>query len=122
MLTREEKNSINRIHLFVGQSRSTTREFFESLAAFIVMEHLNNREVVIPFLGKLTLSYEGDEISKLGKQAVVKTQLEPSPMIVRSIGQAHDREITEAESVLLERLRGIFEQHEKGTFNTGGSE
>jgi hypothetical protein len=122
-LTADEKAALTRIHLFLGQSRSLTQELFESLATYIIMEHLNGRDIVIPYLGKLALTFQGDEIRKTGKQAVVETHLDLSSLILRSIGQVHDGEVlTDAHRLRLSHLSEIFEQHEKGTFGTGGDE
>lgn len=122
-LTADEKAALTRIHLFLGQSRSLTRELLESLATYIVMEYSRGQEVTLPHLGKITLTFHGDEIQKTGKRAVVETSLELSPLILRSIGQIHDGEIlTDAHRLRLNYLSSIFEQHEKGVFGTGGDE
>lgn len=113
-LSRAEKASLNRMKLIFGRNKDITQEFFESLAVFIMMEYLEGREVVIPLLGKLTFSYEGDELLPSGRQAKISASFLPESFLIRNVGQVQDESTTDAEMILMGRIRQVFASHEEG--------
>jgi hypothetical protein len=120
VITKADRASLYRLHLLLGKSLNTTKKLMESLAIFVLLEHAEGRSVNIPYLGELTMTYRGEELTKAGKRAKVETQLVPSDFLVRNIGQLQDGDLTDAERLLMERVQEIFSSMEKGTFQTAG--
>jgi hypothetical protein len=102
--------------LIFGQSVSLTREFFESLAVYVILEQAEGRGINIPLLGEISLTYKGDQMGRNGKEAIVESSLEPASFIVRNVGQIEDGVVTDAERLLLDRIKNIFSRYEEGTF------
>jgi len=120
MLSKQERSTILRMSLLFGQGFNTTKEFLESLGIFIVREYAEGREVSIPFVGNLSLTYQGDTIVKGGKQAQVDSEFTPDGFLVRNIGQIQDEETTDAQKIFLDRIKTIFAKYESGTFTLEG--
>jgi hypothetical protein len=116
-LSPDERLALHRMSLFFEKTPSTTREFFESLALFVFFEHLEGRETYLPFLGKLNIDYNGEDIEAEGKRARVKVDFSVSNFVRRLIGQEHDGVRTDAELILLNRLEKIFKSYEDNTFS-----
>ncbi len=112
--SKAEKASLNRMKLIFGRNKDVTQEFFASLAVFVMLEYLEKREIVIPLLGKLVFKYQGDEFVLSGRQAVVDATFEPDQFMIRNVGQVHDEETTDAERILLSRIRQVFASFEEG--------
>ena len=102
--------------MIFGQNLSLTREFFESLAIYVVLEQAEGREINLPLFGRVTLTYKGDQITKAGKEAIVESSMEASAFVIRNIGQIEDGVITDAERILLDRVKNIFARYEEGSF------
>lgn len=107
-LDKQERESLNRMRLYFGKTKDLTQEFFESLSIFVVMEYLEGRDVILPFLGKLSLSYLGDTVTEEGRIASIKSSFEAGKFIVRNVGQVQDEVITDAENVWISRLFSSF--------------
>lgn len=112
-MTREEREALNRMSLFFGHSLGLTKEFFESLYVYIVLEYVSGREINLPFIGNLKLEYKGEKFTRHGKFADVGVNLDLSPEIIRNIGQLEDEELTDAERLLLSRVTSVFSSYER---------
>lgn len=108
MTPQEERKAINDVRLFFGKTTAETKEFFESVGIAAVLSYIKKEKICIPYLGELRITYDGDEISSQGRKAVIKAEFTPSDFIVRNVGQIEDETKTDAEEILLRRLRQIF--------------
>jgi hypothetical protein len=109
-LTSGEKTALNSTRLLFGKNSHDTREFFESIGIQAVLNYVKGEKIVIPFIGELEVSYDGDEMTGKGRVAKLKTQFTPSPFLTRNIGQIQDRESTDAEKILMNRFRSVFKE------------
>ena len=50
-ITSINKDSIDKMHIFSGESKQNIRTFFESLISVILMNHLSKEPTNIPFIG-----------------------------------------------------------------------
>jgi hypothetical protein len=113
MITKEEREALNKLHLIFGKPFVETREFLESLGIYAVFQYLEGNDIVIPYLGKISLTYKGDVLEKKGKKAVVQTTLALDDFLTKCIGQIEDGSKTDAEDILLNRLRAVFQKVEE---------
>ncbi len=116
--SKADKASLNRMKLIFGRNKDVTQEFFESLAVFVVMEYLEGREVVLPLLGKISFAYRGDEMVVSGRKAVVDATFDPDSFLIRNVGQVQDEDTTDAERIMLNRIRQVFASFEEGASTT----
>jgi hypothetical protein len=107
-LALEEREALHTIQLLFGKPLRHVRGLFESIAINAVISYLKQEDIVIPYIGALKVSYVGDKISGKGREARIKCELTPSAFLTRNIGQAEDGEETDAERILLNRIKGIF--------------
>ena len=107
-MTSAERKAINDTHLLFGKSATDTKEFFESIGIAAVLSYMKGEAIEIPYIGTLILTYEGDEVTSKGRTATLKADFNPSEFLVRNVGQVEDETRTDAEEILLNRLRKIF--------------
>ncbi len=122
LMTKQDRQSLNRMSLLFGQSLKTTKEFFESLAIFITLKYADGQDIDLHFLGRVTLQYKGDRVVKGGKEASVHAQLELADFLIRNVGQVEDGVLTDSERLLMERVKNIFSSYEEGTFQLPGND
>lgn len=103
-----EKKAINDVRLLFGKSTTETKEFFESLGIYCVLAYMKGEDVDIPYIGTLHINYSGDEVTSRGRTANLDITFSPSDFLVRNIGQVEDDSRTDAELILLSRLKQIF--------------
>lgn len=109
-LTQDEKNALNTTRLLFGENARDTKEFFESIGIQAVIAYSKNEKIIVPFIGEITLNYEGDELTDKGRVAKVAASFIPSPFLLRNIGQLQDKETTDAEKILLSRFQSVFKE------------
>jgi hypothetical protein len=107
-LTLEEKNAMRVMQLIFGRPANEINELFESIGISAVLSYVKNKSIVIPYIGKITISYEGDALTSKGKEAKLKHEFIPSPFLVRNIGQIEDDEDTEIQKILANRFKPVF--------------
>ena len=107
-MTPAERKAINDTRLLFGKSTSETKEFFESIGIAAVLAYMKQEPIEIPYVGTINLTYEGDEVTSKGRTANLKAEFIPSDFLVRNVGQVEDETRTDAEEILLSRLRQIF--------------
>lgn len=108
MLQPNEKNAINSICALIGRSPKETRDFFESAGILAVINLLKENSIVIPYIGKVDLSFKDTEVFNMPK---VKAEFEPSPFLIKNMQQISNKETTEAERILISRFYSVFKQH-----------
>jgi hypothetical protein len=112
-LTLNEKTALNSTRLIFGKSSHDTKEFFESIGIQAVLSYVKGEKIVIPFIGEIEVSYDGDEITEKGRIAKLKTSFTPSPFLIRNVGQIQDQETTDAEKILMNRFLAVLKERVK---------
>lgn len=112
-LSLEERNTLRVVQLLFGKSTSDTKEFFESLGVFATLQYAEKKTITIPYIGTFTVEFKGDKITSKGKEAQAEFLFEPSPFLVRCIGQIEDKTETDAEKILISRFRNALQVKEQ---------
>jgi hypothetical protein len=107
-LTPEEKEAMRVLQLIFGRPANEINELFESVGISAVLSYVKKESIVIPYIGKIKLSYEGDSLTMKGREAKLKPEFIPSPFLVRNIGQIEDGAETEIEKILANRFKPVF--------------
>jgi hypothetical protein len=107
-LTPEEKDAMRVLQLLFGRPANEINELFESIGISAVLSYVKNETIVIPYVGKIKLKYEGDSLTMKGKEAKLKPEFIPSPFLIRNIGQVEDGTETEIEKILINRFKPVF--------------
>lgn len=107
-MTTTERKAINDTRLLFGKSSTETKEFFESIGISAVLAYMKGETIEIPYVGSIQLEYEGDQVTSKGRTATLKATFTPSEFLVRNVGQVEDETKTDAEEILLSRLKQIF--------------
>lgn len=107
-MTATERKAINDTRLLFGKSSTETKEFFESIGISAVLAYMKGETIEIPYVGSIQLEYEGDQVTSKGRIANLKATFTPSEFLVRNVGQVEDETKTDAEEILLSRLKQIF--------------
>jgi hypothetical protein len=107
-LTPEEREAMRVLQLLFGRPANEITELFESIGISAVLSYVKGDTIVIPYIGKIKLSYEGDDLTMKGKEARLTHEFTPSPFLVRNIGQVEDEAETEIEKILANRFKPVF--------------
>jgi len=107
-LTPEEKEAMRVLQLLFGRPASEVTELFESIGVSAALSYVKGEAIIIPFIGKIRISYEGDDLTMKGKEAKLKHEFTPSPFLVRNVGQIEDGNETEIEKILMNRFKPVF--------------
>lgn len=107
-MTTTERKAINDTRLLFGKSSTETKEFFESIGISAVLAYMKGETIEIPYVGSVQLEYEGDQVTSKGRTANLKVTFTPSEFLIRNVGQVEDETKTDAEEILLSRLKQIF--------------
>jgi hypothetical protein len=107
-LSAEEKNAMRHIQLLFGKPANEVKDLFESVGIAAILSYLKQDSIVIPYIGKIKLDYDGDNPTAKGNMAKLKYRFEPSPFLVRNIGQIEDETETDAERILVNRFKPLF--------------
>ena len=107
-MTPEEKEAMRVLQLLFGRPANEITELFESIGIAAVLSYVKNETIVIPYIGKIKLSYEGDDLTAKGKEAKLKHEFTPSPFLVRNIGQVENDTEAEIERILANRFKPVF--------------
>jgi len=110
VLTPGEKTALNSTRLIFGKNTHDVKEFFESVGIQAVLNYAKGEKIIIPFIGELEISYDGDEITDKGRIAKLKTVFTPSAFLIRNVGQIQDKESTDAEKILMGRFQNVFKE------------
>jgi hypothetical protein len=110
VLTFNEKAALNSTRLIFGNNSHDTKEFFESIGIHAVLNYVKGEKIIIPFIGEIEISYDGDEMTEKGRVAKLKTSFIPSPFLIRNVGQIQDKESTDAEKILMNRFQAVFKE------------
>jgi hypothetical protein len=89
-LSPEAKVFVESTRLFSGASFDQIKNFYESMFSCIMSNYMEGRVSDVPFLGKLEISYDHDEVTSDGREAVLNIKLVPDKVLKRSVGQLVD--------------------------------
>lgn len=106
--SQEEKDLIYRIHLLSGKSLMDITEMFESFCLCSVLSCLEKENIQIPLIGEMSVIYEGEEITALGKEAKVDINVKPGKYIKKIIGQIKDNQESDIEKSLELKIKKIL--------------
>lgn len=98
--SKEDKQSIQELHLLTGFSYDECKEFLEGLAVMVFYHYIEDRDTHFPLLGDLYVGHVRDKITKQGKEAQLSTSFEPDSFLKRIIGQVADGKETDIEKQL----------------------
>ena len=107
-MTPEEKEAMRVLQLIFGRPANEITELFESIGISAILSYVKGDTIVIPYIGKIKIIYEGDTVTSKGKEAKLKHEFTPSPFLVRNIGLVKDGAETEIEKMLTNRFKPIF--------------
>ena len=106
--SQEEKDLIYRIHLLSGKPMSDINEMFESFCLCTVLSCLEKETLQIPMIGEMKVSYDGEEISALGKEAKVTIEMTPNKYLKKVIGQIQDGEESDIEKSYELKIKNVL--------------
>jgi hypothetical protein len=85
-----ETTTIQELHLLSGLSESVIQEVLEYVFIRQMEQLLEGAVISIPFIGKLTISYDGDDYIGGTKVAKLSTELTASGLLKRVVGEIQD--------------------------------
>ena len=106
--SKEEKDLIYRIHLLSGKPLSDVTDMFEAFCLCTVLACLENEPIRLPLVGDVNVTYEGETISALGKEAKLSLSVVPGKYLTKVMGQIHDGEESEIEKSLEVKITSIL--------------
>jgi len=108
-LSPEEKDALRYIRLLFGKPANEVHDLFESVGIAAVLSYLKKQDIVIPYIGKIKIIYDGDNLTSKGKEAKLQCEFYPSHFMKRNIGQIEDEaDTTEVEKILVNRFKPVF--------------
>ena len=113
-ITAINRDSIDKIHLFSGESKQMIRTFFESLISIILLDFMEESETNIPFLGTIKLQHTGDKDIGGLKEAEVSVIFTPDPSLLKNVGQITDNEECDVEKMIKMRVHEALRSYLNG--------
>jgi hypothetical protein len=110
-LSKKEKEILHKVHLLTGKPYEDVKEIIEGFLKLGVLSCLEKEPVVFPLFGELDITYKGDKIVPQGKEAILETVFEPSPLLKRSIGQMKDGDESDLEKMLLGSIKESIQKY-----------
>lgn len=87
-----EVSLINEISAISTFKPTTVRDVLENTFIRQLESILNGEDILIPFIGRLHVEYEGDDFVSGAKVAKISFSGEPSEVFKRLVGEIHDGE------------------------------
>jgi len=100
-----EKSLVQEVSTISGTSEMQVREVLEFTLLRQIEQYIEGEEITIPFIGKCKITYEGDEYVAGAKLAKVTTELKPSSLLLRLVGEVEDSESTVIENLLQGKIK-----------------
>lgn len=107
-LYKKEKEAIHKIHLLTGKSVEDVRDVYEGILFMVLLAYLEKEPVYFPFFGEIELKYLQDRITQKGRVAEIDIDFSPNEFLLRIIGQIEDRDESDIEKILKERIHTIL--------------
>lgn len=101
----ENRDSIDKIHLYSGENKHVIRAFFESLITVILLDYMEGESTNIPFLGDIAITYKGEMVAEGRKEAKINIEVTPDANLLKNIGQLKDSSESDIEKMIKMRIR-----------------
>ena len=105
------KDTIEKIHLISGNKKEDTKNFFEALAIYVIMNYYGKEEIYLPNIGKLYFTYIGDQIKNEKKKAKVELEFEPDDFLLRNIGQIEDGDEPDVSKFFISKIQSTLGEY-----------
>jgi hypothetical protein len=89
-LSIEEKNILEELRNISGENIERINSIFLALMTYALMSYAEGQEIIIPYFGKLQITYKGDTMTPEGKEARVHIITTLSDMFLSNLGQYED--------------------------------
>ena len=106
--SQQEKDLIYRVHLLSGKSMSDVTDMFEAFCLCSVLSCLEKESISIPMIGDMNITYDGEDISAIGKEAKVSINVVANKYLRKVIGQIHDGEESDIEKSFELKIKNIL--------------
>lgn len=106
--SKEERDVIQRIHVLSGEPVESVRKIIESLCMSILISSMEDEDIYIPLLGRVSVVYKGDVITRDGREADISVEVEPSKSLKRLVGQIEDGQESDLEVELKKEISKIL--------------
>lgn len=107
-LSTQGKETVEKLNLLSGLGKESSRNFFESLLAQIIIDYLDGESTHFPFIGTITIKYKGDRFEGDIKKAILDIDFVPDDMLIKNIGQIQDGDETDIEEIFEKRLQNAL--------------
>jgi hypothetical protein len=108
--TKREKEIFHKIQLLSGKPYDDVRSVFEGFLYYSVLSYLEKEPIIFPYFGEIKIKYVKDIVTKRGREAVLETSFEESDLLKRTIGQIEDKEESDLEVALKEKINKEIEK------------
>ena len=105
-----ERTLIKEISTISDQSELAIREVLEYTLLRQAEQLLNGEPIIIPFLGELSVQYDGDDFEAGNRVARVKATFVASDLLKRLIGDVEDGESSILEDLLASKMKVALQQ------------
>lgn len=105
---KKEKEVIHKVHLLTGKSFDDVKDVFEGILYMILLSYLEKEPVYLPFFGEIELKYLKDRFTQSGRVAEIDIDFSPNEFLLRTIGQIEDKEESDLEKFLKNKIHSIL--------------
>ena len=105
------KEIIEKIHLISGNKKENVKNFFESLAIFIIMSYYGKEEIYLPYIGKMKFNYIGEVLDGDFKTAKVEMEFVPDEFLLKNVGQIEDKEEPDVIKFFTSRIQSALGEY-----------
>ncbi len=110
-LSEKAKETIEKIHLISGTKKEDTKNLFEALGIYIILNYYGQEEIYLPYVGKLRFNYLGDDLVQNSKRAKVELEFEPDNFLLKNIGQIEDDDIPDVVKLFQSRIQATLGEY-----------
>lgn len=107
--SKSERELIHKIHLLSGKSYEDVREVFEGFISLGILSYIEKEPITLPFFGDLSIKYLRDRVTQNGREAELDFSFEPNKFLTRNIGQIEDKEESDLEKILKDKIHSSLE-------------
>lgn len=109
--SKNSKEIIDKISLISGIKKEVVKEVFESLGVLMVLDYAHNEITEIPLIGECEIEYKGENYADGLKEAILNGKISFDDFIVRNVGQICDKEETDAEHILENKIHSALGEY-----------
>ena len=89
-LNQQEKSVNELLRNISGESIETINNVLKALLYLTIMNYSEGENILVPYFGRFSIKYKGDEITKFGRIAKLETAYFPSDEVKLNIGILED--------------------------------